>query len=168
MLIKTGFSTRAVSAASESWPGWNAMHWAVAGRSVDVVKQLHRRDPELLEIQTSSENKEFPLHIAALAAYGFEMVKLLLQLGANPCAESGHWLTTLVNCIGESRFQLNMEKFETLLKANSKYNYVVQTNANTILYQIALRAAMLDIEGLRGYELLEYVLSRPGHQSPHK
>jgi ankyrin repeat protein len=161
MLIHAGFSTRAVSSASVSWPGWNAMHWAVAGRSFDVVKQLHRRDPELLEIQTSSENREFPLHIAASAYYGLEMVKLLLELGADPCAESGYGLTPLMHCIGESRLQLNMEKFEVLLKANSKNGYVVQRNGNTILHQIALRAAMLDIEGLPGYELLGYVLSRP-------
>jgi len=161
MLIHAGFSTRAVSSASGSWPGWNAMHWAVAGRSVDVVKQLHRRDPELLKIQTLSENGEFPLHIAASASYGLEMVKLLLELGADLCVESGYGLTPLMNCIGESRLQLNMEKFEVLLKANSKNGYVVQKNGNTILHQIALRAAMLDIEDLPGYELLGYVLSRP-------
>jgi hypothetical protein len=136
------------------------MHWAAAGRSLEIVERLHSKDPELLHLHTSSETKDSPLHIAARASYGLEMVQLLLGLGADPCAMAGYGQTPLVNCIAESRLQLNMQKFEILLKANATNGYVVQNGGSTILHHVALRAAKLDQEDLPGHELLRYILNR--------
>ncbi|KAE9369835.1 hypothetical protein N431DRAFT_485649 [Stipitochalara longipes BDJ] len=160
MLIDAGFSTRAVSSNDGSWPGWNAMHWAAAGTSLEIVERLFNRDPELLQIQTSFETKDTPLHIAARASYGLEMVRLLLRLGADPCAEAGYGQFPLANCIGESRLQLDMQKFDLLLEANAVNGYVVQNNGSTILHHVALRAARLSQEDLPGHELLRHVLNR--------
>jgi ankyrin repeat protein len=160
MLIDAGFSTRAVSSNDGSWPGWNAMHWAAAGTSLEIVERLFNRDPELLQIQTSFETKDTPLHIAARASYGLKMVRLLLRLGADPCAEAGYGQFPLVNCIAESRLQLDMQKFEALLEANAVNGYVVQNDGSTILHHVALRAARLSQEDLPGHELLRYILNR--------
>jgi ankyrin repeat protein len=161
MLIDAGFSTRALSSQDGPWPGWNAMHWAAAGPFLEIVEHLHSKDPELLRIPTSSETKDYPLHIAANASYGFEMVQLLLRLGADPCELNGYGQTALVNCIGESRLQLDMKKFELLLDANAINGHVIDNNGSTLLHFVALRAAKLDQEDLPGHELLRYILNRP-------
>jgi ankyrin repeat protein len=160
MLIEAGFSPRATSSKEGSWPGWNAMHWAVAGPNYEIVEALLRKDLELLKIPTDYENKDLPLHIAAQASYGLEMVKLLLTLGADPCAEAGYGQTALSNCIGEFRLQLDMARLELLLKANSVNGYVVQSGGITILHLASLRAARLDMEELPGHELLRWLLQR--------
>ncbi|XP_051885955.1 ankyrin and armadillo repeat-containing protein [Pristis pectinata] len=62
--------------------GWTAMHFAAFFDNVSCIRALHRKDPKLLELETSAEYHATPLLLAAMAG-AFDTLQYLLSLGAS-------------------------------------------------------------------------------------
>lgn len=160
MLIEAGCPLYTTSTGQ--WPGWNSMHWAAACGNVAVADALLRKDPELLNIATDSDFSEYPLHIAATANNGLEMVQFLHEKRADPRKESKQYeLTPLGSYIGDAQIESNSQVLDYLLKASESNGYIAQkskTERWTALHLAALRAARLDLEGIPGHQQLRQLL----------
>ncbi|XP_059503161.1 ankyrin and armadillo repeat-containing protein [Stegostoma tigrinum] len=62
--------------------GWTAMHFAAFYDNVSCIRALYRKDPRLLELETSAQYNSTPLLLAAMAG-AFDALQYLLSLGAN-------------------------------------------------------------------------------------
>ncbi|XP_062908659.1 ankyrin and armadillo repeat-containing protein [Mobula hypostoma] len=62
--------------------GWTAMHFAAFFDNISCIRVLHRKDPKLLELETSAEYHATPLLLATMAG-AFDALQYLLSLGAN-------------------------------------------------------------------------------------
>ncbi|XP_078260750.1 ankyrin and armadillo repeat-containing protein [Rhinoraja longicauda] len=62
--------------------GWTAMHFAAFYDNVSCVRALYRRDPKLMELETSAEYHATPLLLTAMAG-AFDTLQYLLSLGAD-------------------------------------------------------------------------------------
>ncbi|XP_032879356.1 ankyrin and armadillo repeat-containing protein [Amblyraja radiata] len=62
--------------------GWTAMHFAAFYDNVSCVRALHRKDPKLLELETSARYRATPLLLTAMAG-AFDTLQYLLSLGAD-------------------------------------------------------------------------------------
>ncbi|XP_069790818.1 ankyrin and armadillo repeat-containing protein isoform X2 [Narcine bancroftii] len=62
--------------------GWTPMHFAAFFNNVSCVRALHRKDPKLLELETSAQYQASPLLLAAMAG-AFDTLQYLLSLGAS-------------------------------------------------------------------------------------
>ncbi|KAM4626878.1 ankyrin and armadillo repeat-containing protein [Discoglossus pictus] len=62
--------------------GWMAMHYAAFYNAIPCIRVLYRKDPALLEMETSAEYRSTPLLLTATSG-ALDALKFLLSLGAN-------------------------------------------------------------------------------------
>jgi ankyrin repeat protein len=159
VLLDAGVSPRTVS--SNIKPGWNSLHWAVATNAVSVAQEILRRDPNLLHVVTSDEEEETPLHLASLTR--LEMLEMLLNYGANPATETKRTgLTPLGMYLSDQRSETDAAVLTRLLIASKANDYIAfrrDEEAWTVIHYAVSRAAILNVDGIQGQQLLQRLLN---------
>ena len=166
-LIDAGASLQKCSSAASSWPGWNALHWAVGSNNLAIAEAIISRAPALLKVPTeNTDDGELPIHIASQVDGGRKMLQLLLRHGADVGARTTKLgYTPLGTFIGSaSRGKPDYDVLNLLLDETHSTPLSARTGPDerqNALHLAADRSGHLLKLGLSGTEMIRAILLHP-------
>jgi hypothetical protein len=107
-----------VNVDSLAMDDFTALHFAAQqANTVDIIKELHKKDKNLIKMRVSKGNKT-ALHLA-IAKGDLSVIRCLLELGSDVMSKTGTGQTTLEIAKAEEVFNLVKEFYEGKIKAKA-------------------------------------------------